>query len=519
MLSTNDVTVKCGDVADTCERVLQQTQRLVDRVRDAAAGGQPLHQLERDVFDGLLKMGHSLVDMFIELQGDGDLGSTMETLDGRTLHRAEQPKTRRLRTIFGEHRFVQYVYSAGKGKTIELRPLDARMQLPESVYSYLLEEFSQLFCIEQAFELAGRNFATVFGQELSVGTLEAVNHRMAESSADFFESRPVPKASDEGELMVITADGKGVPMVVKPSRDLLPFEDPLERPGNRKMATLGSVYTVDRYVRTPEQFVAALFRENTSGHEADATPHPRPIPYGKQVRAEFTTRDREQEMLIPGPYPIMNWLSEQARKRDRKGRRPLIRLLDGQESLRDVGDMFLDASQSERLVDILDIIHVGGYIWQAAHVFHPHGSAAAETFARERMLRILRGEAASVIRGLRRMGTDHGLIGAKKKTLTRICRYLEKNRDRMRYDEYLAAGYPIATGVIEGACRHLVKDRMERSGMRWTIAGAHAMLQVRAIHINGDWTAYQNFRIAKEQKVLHPPRSCLENKPKSTLNA
>jgi len=497
---------------------VRQTQTLVSCVRDAAADGRPLYQLERDVFDGLLKMGHNLVELFIELQGDGDLGATIETPDGRTLHRGEQPKMRRLRTIFGEHRFVQHVYSMGKGQTIELRPLDARMQLPEGVYSYLLEEFSQLFCIEQAFGLAGRNFATVFGQELSVGTLEAVNHRMADSAAEFFDTRPVPPAADEGELTVITADAKGVPMVVEPGRELLPFEDPLERPSNRKMATLGSVYTVDRHVRTPEQLVAALFREPLSESD-DVPPSPRPIPCGKQLRAEFTALDPQQQLVIPGPYPVMNWLCTQARQRDRGGLRPLIRLLDGQESLRDAGDVFLDASQSERLVDILDIIHVGGYLWQAAHVFHSHGSAAAEAFARERMLRILRGEAASVIRGLRRMATDHGLTGAKQKTLTRICRYLEKNRDRMRYDEYLAAGYPIATGVIEGACRHLVKDRMERSGMRWTIAGAHAMLQVRAIHINGDWNDYQTFRIAKEQKRLHTLRSCLKVKPKSTISA
>lgn len=518
MLSTNHLTVKCGNVAEQCERLMEQTQTLVNRVRDAAADGQPLYRLERNVFDGLLNMGHNLVELFLTLQGDGDLGATIEAPDGRTLHRSAQPQPRRLRTIFGAHRFGQYVYSPGKSKTIELRPLDARMQLSEGVYSYLLEEFSQLFCIEQAFGLAGRNFATVFGQELSVGTLEAVNRQMAEGVAEFFDTRPVPPAADEGELTVITADAKGVPMVVEPGRDLLPFEDPLQRPGNRKMATLGCVYTVDRYVRTPEQFVAALFREPRSESD-DAPPSPRPVPCGKQLRAEFTALDPQQQLVIPGPYPVMNWLCTQARLRDRGGRRPLIRLLDGQESLRDAGDVFLDASQSERLVDILDIIHVGGYLWQAAHVFHPHGSAAAEAFARERMLRILRGEAASVIRGLRRMGTDHGLTGAKRKTLTRICGYLQKNRDRMRYDEYLAAGYPIATGVIEGACRHLVKDRMERSGMRWTITGAHAMLQIRSIHINGDWTAYQTFRIAQEQTKLHPLRSCLENKPQFTISA
>lgn len=507
MLARNEWVVKY-------ERVQERTQSLVERVQKAAGEGRPLHELEPELFEGLLQMGHDLVEMFIELQGDGDLGATIETPDGRTLHRGEQLKTRRLRTIFGEHRFVQSVYSAGTGKTIELRPLDARMQLPAGVCSYLLEDFSQLFCIEQAFGLAAENFETVFGQSLSVDTLEGVNQRMAVASDDFFESPPVPPPAEEGELTVITADCKGVPMVAGSSHKLLPFEDPLQRPGNRKMAALGSVYTVDRYVRTPEQILAALF------HDAgDASPDPRPVPCGKQVRAEFTVLDPEQQIVIPGPYPIMNWLCEQARVRDPRSLRPLIRLLDGQESLRDAGDAFLDASQTDRLVDILDVIHVGGYLWKAAHVFHPHGSAAAAAFARERMLRILRGESTSVIRGLRRMGTDHALTGPAKKTLAGICSYLQKNRDRMRYDEYLAAGYPIATGVIEGACRHLVKDRMERSGMRWTLPGARAMLQVRAIHINGDWRAYQRFRIAAEQQTLHPLRSLTKNTRKSTLNA
>ena len=507
MLSTKELAVKC-------EQVRRQTEMLVDRVKEAASRERPLHELERDLFDRLLKMGWQLIEMFISLQGDGDLGESIQTPDERTLHRSEQTKTRRLRTLFGEHRFQQYAYSAGKGKAIELRPTDARMQLPVGVCSYMLEEFSQLFCVEQAFDLARGNIKTVFGQSVPVDTLENVNRRMAEATEEFFESRPVPAAADEGELTVITADGKGVPMVVEQTRNLLPFDDPLERPGNRKMATLGAVYTVDAYVRTPEQILAALFRE-----ESDDPPGPRPVPCGKQVRAEFTTFDPQAEMVIPGPFPIMNWLCEQARQRDPDGTRPLIRLLDGQQSLRETGDVFLDASQSQRLVDILDILHVAGYVWKAAHLFHASGSAAAEAFVRHRLLRILRGEAASVIRGLRRMATDRGLAGDKKKTLTRVCGYLQKNRERMRYGEYLAAGYPIATGVIEGACRHLVKDRMERSGMRWTLPGARAMLQVRSIFVNGDWNSYQTFRIAAEQKKLHPLRSLVSKTCKSTLNA
>ncbi len=316
MLSTKELAVKC-------EQVRQQTERLVDRVKEAASRERSLHELERDLFDRLLKMGRDLIEMFIGLQGDGDLGKSIQTTDERTLHRSEETKTRRLRTIFGEHRFQQYAYSAGKGKTIELRPTDARMQLPVGVCSYLLEEFSQLFCVEQAFDLARGNIETVFGQSVPVDTLESVNRRMAEATEEFFESRPVPAPADEGELTVITADSKGVPMVVEQTCRLLPFEDPLERPGNRKMATLGAVYTVDAYARTSKQFLAALFRD-----KGDEPPGPRPVPCGKQVRAEFTTFDVETAMTIPGPYPIMNWLCEQARRRDPDGRRPLIRLLD-----------------------------------------------------------------------------------------------------------------------------------------------------------------------------------------------
>jgi hypothetical protein len=121
-------------------------------------------------------------------------------------------------------------------------------------------------------------------------------------------------------------------------------------------------------------------------------------------------------------------------------------------------------------------------------------------------LRVLRGEAAGVIRGLREMATKRRVTGAKKKTITTVTGYLQANLERMRYDEYLAAGYPIATGVIEGACRHLVKDRMERAGMYWTVPGAQAMLDVRSIYVSGLWEDYQQYRIDQKLGRLYPHR-------------
>ena len=159
------------------------------------------------------------------------------------------------------------------------------------------------------------------------------------------------------------------------------------------------------------------------------------------------------------------------------------------------------------VVCILDIFHVLERLWQAAHCFHPEGSEEARAFVTDRLLRLLRGEVGYVIGGLKQMATKQKLKGSRAKQLSGVIGYLERNRRFMRYDEYLAAGYPIGSGVAEGACRHLVKDRMERSGMRWCVPGAQAMLDLRAVYINGDWDGFQEHRIEQERRRLYPYRA------------
>jgi hypothetical protein len=131
---------------------------------------------------------------------------------------------------------------------------------------------------------------------------------------------------------------------------------------------------------------------------------------------------------------------------------------------------------SAHTVDILDLLHATPQIWDAVHLFYDHDSDEALDFVYDRVIRILRGEVRSVISGLRQMGTNRKFRGKKREKLAKICGYLQNNAHRMRYDAYLATGYPIASGVDREVCRHVVKDRMERSGMRWTIEGAQAML-------------------------------------------
>lgn len=480
-------------------------------VRESARKGSSLYDVEKDVLKKVLAIGHAAIEVFLQAQGDGDLGERLETQTGTVLYRSEQTAPRPLRTIFGDHCFQAYVYSRGRKRKIELRPIDARINLPEGKASYLLQEFSQMFCVEKAFGVGAKQYEAVFGQKLSVDVLEGINRDMGEQADRFLEELPMPAPEDEGAILVTTADGKGVPLVRADARQVPAF-DKKERPGNRRMATLGCVYSVDPFVRTPEQIVSALFRD-----DAESYPEDRPEALFKHYRAYFAEAGETGADAVPSAYFTWSWMAQEVAARHRTGQ-PIVRLMDGQPSLWEAAESCLSevlknldiADLAPVVVDILDILHVSSYAWTAAKALYDH-KEHQEAFVEERLLRILRGEVSGVIIGMRRMATQQGLKGEKLKAVTTACNYFEKNASRMRYDEYLRAGYPIASGVIEGACRHLIKDRMEQGGMRWTLEGAQAMLNVRSVCASSEWDHFCKKRQAEQAQRVHPHRELVAN--------
>jgi hypothetical protein len=486
------------------DSVVELALKLEQFVRSAAFDGQTLHDVEQKVLGSVLELGRRCVDLFIGLQGDGDLGTTVRSDEGRELHRSEEAMPRTIRTVFGTHSLSAYVYAPGPKKKIALRPIDARMGLPEGEYSYLLEEFSQYFCIEQAFDKARQGIEKVLGQNIPVNSLERISRRVAPEAEVFLDNLAAPPAEEEGELLVLTADGKGVPML---RREIpkLPVFDESKRRGNRQMATLACVYSVDRFVRSAEEVVAGLFRDEGEQHSC------RPRPCHKRMVARFghAYESDDETIVVSSVGEAMTWGAFEVRRRRQIGQ-PLIRVCDGQESLWTAGDAFLEPEDQDT-IDILDIVHVTKYVWLAAKAFCGANREQAEAFARDRLLRILQGDVSGVVFGLRQMATKRRLRSQTLKDVTTACHYLENNAERMRYDEYLAEGYPIASGVIEGACRHLVKDRMERSGMRWGLTGAESILTLRALSVSDQWDRFQQHRITADQTRLHPHRHHLQS--------
>ena len=472
----------------------KQLQELMASVRQAADQGQRVDQVERTVMAQLLQMGLSLLTAFVARHGDGDVGETIVMSDGETGRRLDEPHERRYLSIFGDLTIRRRVYGSREGQKIVAAPLDARLGLPAGDFSYVLEDWVQRFGVQDSFAEAGRSLACLLGLHLHSRTLEHMNRELADWTPCFRDLQPSPPAREEGALLVVTADGKGVPM-------RRPLEERIRAPHRRgkgekankkQMSYVGAVYSIDRFVRSADEVIDELQRRQRAAQ--------RPKPCHKRVWVEMT--QVLEGDTINGKEMLFVSLANEAGARDQGGRKPLVCLLDGEKALWEWYREYLPEA-----VGILDLFHVLERLRLAAHCFHAEGSKAAAAFVTERLRMLLEGNVGKLIGGLRQMRTKQRLTGSKAQTLGSVIGYLDNNREHMHYDEYLAAGYPIGSGVAEGACRHVVKDRMERSGMRWTVQGAQAMLHLRTIYLNGDWDTFIDYRIQAEQTALYGKRA------------
>jgi hypothetical protein len=469
-----------------------QFEEMVEFFRQASDDALRLDQLERGLWQRLLAMGLAMLEAFVAQAGDGDVGETIER-DGQTLRRIDALRSRRYVSIFGAVAISRRAYAV-REKQQEHAPLDSRLGLPEDEFSYVLKDWLQQSCVRDAFAEAVKWLGEMLGLPLSVRSAEQINQRLAKEVEQFRWGQPVPPPREEAEVLVVTADGKGVPM-------RRPVEERIrqgvrrrkgEKANKKQMAAVGAVYTIAPFVRTADDVIDEVQRRERAAE--------RPRPQHKQVWAELSQmREGEQ---FSGKERLFAEMAVQAHERDPHRRKPLVCLMDGEPALWEMQREWLP-----RAVGVLDLFHVLEWLWDVAHCVHGEGSEEAEAFVTHRLCLLLTGKVGYMIGGLRRLVAQSDLRGEKRRRVQRAIGYFDRNREHMRYDEYLAAGYPIGSGVAEGACRHLVKDRMERTGMRWTVHGAQAMLNLRSVYLNGDWKDYVTDYIATEQTALYGQRA------------
>lgn len=482
----------------------EEFEQMREFVRQAAREGMAIDQVERGLWSSVRVLCHALMEGFVEAQGTGDLGPTIEH-EGRTLRRLEQLHNRRYVSIFGELNIRRHVYGTRETQKHERVPLDARLNLPEGEFSYVLQDWAQHLCVRGPYQEACQTVQGILGLDPSVRSLETMNLHMSQPVESFHQIKPPPPAQEEGEILVLTADCKGVPMR---KEDLAASATPKPRnrggegdkakgPHGMRMACVGVVYTIAPFVRTPAEVVDEVMRQEAAQR--------RPRPRHKEVRAELTRPINGKE--VNGKDRIFAWLQHQVAIRNPVLDKPIVCVMDGERALWNA----LVRHDLKGVLCILDLFHVMQRLWTAAHCFHAEGSKEARAFVSQRLEKILQGKVGYVIGGLRGMGYKRRLKGAKLERLQAALGYLERNRRFMHYEEYLAAGYPIGSGMAEGACGHVVKDRMERTGMRWRVPSAQAMLDLRAIYASQQWDAFQSYRRDAESTRLYPSREAMES--------
>jgi hypothetical protein len=454
-------------------------------------------ELERELEKQVRELKRRLLQDHLDSREGGASASPVRDAEGRE-RSAVRVHERTLMTTFGPVQVSRYGYG---GMGLEsLHPLDGSLNLPAERYSLELRRRVAREAARGSFEEAVEAIRETTGVEIGKRQAEELAQRAAVDFEEYYTARQesAELAPDAAPILVLSVDGKGIVMRredLRPAtqraaksrqRKLSTRLSKGEKRGAKRMATVATVYGVDRYVRRPEEVFPSA-----GPHPAPASARPRPV--DKRVWASI-----EGEMS-----EVVEEMFREAASRDPERAREWVVLVDGNKHQLRLLRRKAKQHRVSLAAIVVDVIHVLEYVWKAGLALEGEATAACEQWVLERMLRILEGKAPHVAAGMRRSATLRDLEPKDRVPVDDCADYLLHYKQHLRYEEYLAHGYPIATGVVEGACRHLVNLRMNRSGARWSLTGAEAVLRLRALVKTGDFDDYWTFHESREQERNH----------------
>jgi hypothetical protein len=407
--------------------------------------------------------------------------------DGVTRTRAERGHDRQLATIFGPVTVTRIAYRARGAPNVHLA--DGQLNLPPGKHSHGLAKMVAAAAAAGSLEAACVQVRDGTGCALGRRQAQQLARAAACDADDFYAARRPPPGARPGDVLVLSCDAKGI--AVRPG-ELRPRARPLAAPRQDGRLSRGEVRTRKRMAE-----VATVYDLAPVPRTAAAIMGPGPRPPGPEAAGKWLTAS-----VASDAAGVIAAAFEEGARRDPGGQRTWIALADGnKDQLRQLRDQA--AARGITLPVICDFIHVLEYLWDAAWAFFPEASPGAGPWVRDHAAAILDGHAPQVAAALRAAAAS--LTTAKRKTAEKTARYLEAKAPWLDYPAALANGWPISTGVIEGACRHLVKDRMDITGARWGITTAEALLKLRALQANGDFNDYWAYHCYREHQRNHPP--------------
>jgi hypothetical protein len=475
---------------------------LVAELQADEAAGLTAYELEQFVAGRGREVLRQMVQDHLDLRAAREEETAREQripatgADGITRTRVEAGHRRMLATLFGTVRVARCAWRRpGAGN---LYPADAALSLPAPRHSHTLARLAVLEAARGSFQAAHAAIAGRCGPVIGKRQVEQAVVNAAADIPAFYAAR-IPVPSTASTLLVISADAKGIvmrpgalrPATAKAAARQGKMRTRLtagEKPNRKRMATLACVYDAEPGPRRPHDVIAP-----PGGRHGGRTPRPRP-----RAKAKWLAGSVERD-----PAEVIAAAFDQAEARDPARRRTWVVLVDGAEH--QLGLIRAEAARRGVTVHVvIDLIHVLEYIWKAAWSLHPAADPAAEDWVAVKALAVLAGDSARVAAEITAEADAAGVTAGQRAGADACVRYLTTKDEYLRYDQALAAGWPVATGVIEGACRHLIGDRLDITGARWGLDGAEAVLTLRAVISNGDFDEYWRFHLAREHQRIYP---------------
>ena len=487
----------------------------------AEAGGWTHDQLEDRLETGGRELLRRLYQDHLDLRALREQHAVQDALaHGRAVaitdaegvgHRKVEPgHVRHLATVFGTVQVTRCAWRADGARN--LYPADAALNLPERLHSHTLQRRAAIEATRGSFDTAQQALVRQCGSVAGKRQVEQLTMAAA-ADIDAFYQAVAPLPSSDDTLLVLSVDGKGVVMrpeaLREPTRKAAvakgtgTYRTRLasgEKQGRKRMATLGTVYDADPAPRRPHDVMTPAITlhaapDGAGGDGAGRRRRQGPVATAKWLTGSIATSSQQ----------VIAQVFDQAHQRDPTHRRTWIVLVDGARHQLEL--IRTEAAHRKVTIHILiDLIHVLEYVWRAAWCFYQDSDPAAEPWVAGHALRILAGEVDTVIAALNQQATDADLTPQQRGGVDACTGYLQAKRDLLGYDTALARGWPIATGVIEGACRHLIGDRLDITGARWGLHGAEAVLKLRALCSNGDFPAYWRYHVRQEHRRVHQAR-------------
>jgi len=493
-------------------------EEIIEMLGSMQTWGMRLSGLEALLSEQMKELMRQLLQEHLARMGPGRVEGGVTGSDGVD-RREPRVHERHVETVFGTVKLSRMGYGA-EGEQSH-HPRDAELNLAEELFSHLVRRRVAEEASRGSFDEAIEAIEKTTGAKLGKRQGEELAARAAEDFDAFYQARqqqtpPVERTAPD--VLVLTTDGKGVVMRRQDLREATrqAAENRRHKMGSRlskgeklhakRMATVAAVYSIAPHVRTPEEILAP------KGPLRQVVDARRPRPEGKRVWAS----------LEKTPEAVIDEMFAEGRMRDPDGKATWAALVDGAKPQLKLLKNRAKA-HGVKLTIVLDFVHVTEYVWKAGLAFQAEGSPELEIWVRDRLLEILHGKGRRVAAALTRDATKANMTETTRHAVDKCADYLTAYAKHQRYDDFLLQGLPIATGVIEGACRHLVKDRMDVTGARWSLRGAEAILRLRALRTSGDFEEYWVFHEQCEWERNHasryaggkPPKPIDESRPSS----